>query len=261
MRPRVAFALLLFRLGRFIKSLAVMVMRPNDLLEFMQRSYSRPDAIEFWSSQRVVESGLYNDEKNVLKEIPIKKGRLLLLGLGGGREAIPLAQMGFNITGVDFVPELVNKTVEYAAQKGITIEGITQDISELDISKNTFDVAWLSANMYSCIPTTRKRIQMVKAIRASLKPGGYFVCQYLWRQKDMFSPKVEMARKIVSFITLGNFGYEKGDMISNKYDFLHQFHSIEEIRTEFEKGGLEVIRFHFPENDMLKWAVLRNPGE
>ena len=36
-RPRITFARFLIRLGKLIESLAVMVMRPDDLIEFSRR--------------------------------------------------------------------------------------------------------------------------------------------------------------------------------------------------------------------------------
>ena len=36
------------RLGRFIESLAVVVMRPDDLVEFNRITYASPSAISSW---------------------------------------------------------------------------------------------------------------------------------------------------------------------------------------------------------------------
>ncbi|MBW1848234.1 MAG: class I SAM-dependent methyltransferase [Deltaproteobacteria bacterium] len=259
MRPRIIFGRFLLRLGKFIQSLSVMVMRPDDLIEHMRNSYAEPKNVEVWSKNSLVDSGLHEDETIVLKKIPLKKGRLLLLGIGGGREAIPLGKMGFDITGVDFAPDLVKSAIQNTAQKGINIEGIIQDITELNVSENTYDIAWLSAGMYSCIPTRKKRIKMVKRVNASLKQDGYFACQYLWTPRHMFSLKVEFARKAFAFLTLGNMSYEKGDVMWDDSHFVHLFRSEEEIRSEFEEGGFEVVHIDFPEGEVRRWAVLRKP--
>lgn len=49
------------------------------------------------------------------EKIPLKQGRVLVLCMGGGREAIALAQRGFEVVGVDFVPEVLEKARENAA--------------------------------------------------------------------------------------------------------------------------------------------------
>ena len=92
------------RLGSFIESLAVVVMRPDDLVEFNRRIYASPSAISTWGAESLLAEGLTIGEKDLFAQLPIKHGRLLLLGLGGG-DAIALAKMGFEVVGVDFIQE------------------------------------------------------------------------------------------------------------------------------------------------------------
>ncbi|NLP11098.1 hypothetical protein GX408_11950, partial [bacterium] len=47
------------RLGRLIQSLAVAVMRPDDLVCFSRETYEQSDSISYWSSDDFVASGLY----------------------------------------------------------------------------------------------------------------------------------------------------------------------------------------------------------
>ena len=47
-RPRLHLGRFLIRLGRFIQSLAVMVMRPDDLMAFGQLTYARAKSMEEW---------------------------------------------------------------------------------------------------------------------------------------------------------------------------------------------------------------------
>ncbi|MBW1887914.1 MAG: hypothetical protein JRI52_06130, partial [Deltaproteobacteria bacterium] len=112
MRPRIILGRFLIRLGRFINSLAVVVMRPDDLVEFGRQTYANPESVENLCRVETVDLGLTSDETGLLEKTPLKKGRLLLLGVGGGREAIPLARMGFDVTGVDFVRDLVERSIE-----------------------------------------------------------------------------------------------------------------------------------------------------
>src|SRR5512136_727202 len=107
MHLRISFGRFLLRTGRFIQSLAVMVMKPGDLVEFTRRTYADPRSQNGWTAPALVDTGLSASERELLDRIPFRRGKLLVLGVGGGREAIPLAKMGFEVTGVDFVPELV----------------------------------------------------------------------------------------------------------------------------------------------------------
>ena len=150
---RVKFGRFLLRLSSFFSSLPVVVMKPDDLIEFSRQSYNTKEDVESWAVDDLVDSGLAPDELDLLSDLPQKTGKLLLLGVGGGRDAIALAKLGFNVTGVDYVPEMVEHAVENARKRGVQIEGMVQEISKLDVPKGIFDVVWISRSMYSCIPT------------------------------------------------------------------------------------------------------------
>jgi 2-polyprenyl-3-methyl-5-hydroxy-6-metoxy-1,4-benzoquinol methylase len=213
MNVRMVFGKYLVRLGRFIQSLAIMVMKPDDLVEFSRQTYAARKSVEGWGSDELIDSGLDQDEKALLTKIPFRNGRLLLLDAGGGREAIPLAQMGFEITVLDFVPEMVQKTEENARKRGLHLQGVVQEISKLDMPNDSFDIVWLSAAMYSSVPTMKRRIDMLRRIHKILKSGGYFICQFHWMTVNPCTPKVGFAKKIFSLVSFGNFSYEKGDIL------------------------------------------------
>jgi SAM-dependent methyltransferase len=241
-RVRVSLARGLLRLGAFIQSLSVMVMRPDDLVEFSRQTYARPNDVEAWSEDELVDSGLTDEEQDLLADVP-KKGTLLLLGVGGGREAIPLARMGFQVTGVDYVAAMVDRARENAARRGITIEGLVQEISQLDVPADAYDVVWLTgAGMYSCVPTRARRVEMVRRIGRALKPGGLFLCQFHWRGNAVPRRKGELLRRLVAVGTLGNLDYEPGDTLWLNVEFVHEFSSEDAIRSELEEGGLSVER-------------------
>jgi ubiquinone/menaquinone biosynthesis C-methylase UbiE len=256
MRLRITLARFLIRLGRFIQSLALMVMRPDDLVEFSRQTYDRRDHVESWSSDELIESGLDSDESSLFEKIPLKNGKLLLLGIGGGREAFYFAEKGFEVTGVDFSEGMVKSALENAQKKGLTISGLVQEISKLEVPDNSYDVVWLSSAMYSSIPTKKRRLMMLKRIRKTLKPGGCFICQFHWDARLKPSQKGEFMRKIVSFLTLGNFEYEKGDMLWHNLEFIHAFSSEEELRSEFEEGHFHVKHVQLLEENMRGGAVL-----
>ncbi len=257
MSPRVILGRFLIRVGRFIQSLALMVMRPKDLVEFSRQTYASHTMVEDFGSQDLVYPALHLDEKTLLGKLPLKRGRLLLLGVGGGREAIPLAKMGFEVTGVDFVPEMVEKAKENAARHGVKIEGLVQEISKIDVSSGSYDIVWLSAAMYSCVPTRGRRVEMLKRINKALTARGYFICQFRWNTRDRSSHQWELVRKIVAFLTLGNLWYEKGDTLWYNMEFIHAFSSEDELGTEFTEGGFEVIHLHIAEELLLGGAVLK----
>jgi 2-polyprenyl-3-methyl-5-hydroxy-6-metoxy-1,4-benzoquinol methylase len=256
---RIKTARFLIRLGKFVESLAIQVMKPQDLIKFGCQSYQNPGSVEGWSRRDFVAEGLIPCEKDLLKDIPLKKGSLLLLGMGGGREAIPLAKMGFSVTGVDFVPEMVEKATRNAREQGVEIEGLVQEISEIEISANSYDIVWLCSTMYSCVPTRKKRVEMLRKIRRALKPDGYFVCQFHWEPYRRYGSKSIFIKRLISYLTLGNLAYEKGDILWQNVEFIHIFSSEDNLRSEFEEGGFKAKKIYLPNDSVRGQAILRKP--
>ncbi|MCJ7483236.1 MAG: class I SAM-dependent methyltransferase [Thermodesulfovibrionales bacterium] len=230
-----------------------------NLVEFSRQHYLKPNNIQGWCDDEQVNSGLSTLEQSLLEKICITKGQLLLLGLGGGREAIPLAKMGFEVTGVDFIPQMVERAKETAKKSGVEISGMVQDISKLDLPESTFDVVWLSAAMYSCVPTRKRRSDMLKRINKSLSPGGYFVFGFYWNPKADASSKSVLLKKMVAWLSLGNLRYEKGDMLRFNLEFIHAFTAVEDIKGEIAQGGFELIDIQANDDHPFAGAIARKP--
>jgi SAM-dependent methyltransferase len=253
---RITLARRLIWLGGLVESLAPMVMKPDDLVEFGRQRYARPRIVASWASDQYIRSGLCPEELALLEHLPTKRGKLLLLGVGGGREAIPLARAGFLVTGVDFIPGMVEQAKANAEKAGVRMEGFVQDISRLDVPPESYDVAWLSAAMYSCVPTRRRRIAMVKRIHRALRPGGCFLCQFYWGGGEPLGPRREWLKRVFAFLTRGNRTYEPGDVLWANSEFTHGFRSQAELRAEFTAGGFRVTYLHIGDQIQRGEAVL-----
>jgi SAM-dependent methyltransferase len=257
MSLRIYLARFLIKLGRFVQELAVTVMRPKDLIEFSRQSYSKAHEVKAWGDKKWIESGLTPEEINLLEELPIIKGKLCILGVGGGREAIYFAKKGITVTGVDFISEMAQEARKNLELYGVKAEILVQEISKLKIQDNDYDFAWISMGLYSAVPTKKSRVNMLKNIGKALKPGGHIICLFHWNPKIGSSFKTELAKKISAFLTLGNFWYEKGDMLWGNFEFLHAFNSEDMLRTEFEEGGFEIKTIHFNENTRRAGAIIK----
>lgn len=246
MKLHIALARFLIRLGAFIQSSAIMVMPSDDLVAFSRQYYADPGSVDDWNRADLVAAGLSSTEQQLLEHIPFRTGRLLLLGVGGGREAIALARMGFDVTGVDFIPGMVEGAIRNAERSHVKIQGLVQEISELDVPAEMYDVIWLSAAMYSCFPTRLRRLRVLQLARAALKPGGYFACQFHWDPRPGTSRSRARINQFIAWITLGNRSYERGDMLWGNVEFLHAFSSEKELGSEFEAAALQGVWLNIP---------------
>lgn len=244
----------LVRLGRFIESLALAVMRPDDIIEFDKLKYGDAASVAQWSEEQLLAGGLSATEKSRLEQVPVKRGRVLVLGVGGGREAIALAQLGHEVVGVDFVQEMVDRAEANAAQQGVKIRGLVGDFSRLDLPPGSFDLVLLQSAMYSGVPTRNRRVQMLQRLGRFLKPGGFFLCDFY------FNPVVNRGaarlRQAAAYLTLGNFGCQEGDTLWGN-EFLHAFQSQAELESEFTAGGFEVVQSADLQTQGFYGALLR----
>jgi len=251
----------LVRAGQFVKSLALPVMRPGDLVEFGRRTYAGARSVESWAEDRLVDAGLTENERALVDLLPARRGGLLVLGVGGGREAISFARMGFKVTGVDFVPELVRRAEDNARKRGVDLASVVGHIDQIGFPAEAFDVVTLFAGMYSTLPTRVRRIRMLNRIRRALRPGGHFVCQFHWDPGYRPDAKAETLRRVVSVLTLGYLGYEPGDMLWGYGEFVHAFRDESELRSEFAEAAFEVVKFIYAPGDNKSGALLRKPAD
>lgn len=260
-RPRVTIARLLIQSGRLIESLAIMVMRPDDLVELGRRTYKSPTCIRGFSVDSMESPVLTENERAMLLSLPHQDGKLLLLGIGGGREVAPLAQHGYEITGVDFVPEMLDEARRAAAKEGIEIRCILQEMSRLSLLEEHYDVVWISHAMYSCVPISRKRVDMLRRIWDGLKPSGLLCLGFVWSKNREPRPSVQRIRRAFAAITRGNLTYEAGDGLWAYSEFMHFFTSEEELTSELARGGFEPVTVFMKKDDAFGYAVFRKmPG-
>ncbi len=102
----------------------------------------------------------------------VKPGRVLELGSGPGRNAIYMAEQGCEVDAVDASEKALIWAKERADKKGLSINGLHQNIFELDISPNTYDFVYDSGCFHHIAP--HRRMDYVELISKALKPGGLF---------------------------------------------------------------------------------------
>jgi tellurite methyltransferase len=97
----------------------------------------------------------------------LPKGRALDVAMGGGRNAIYLAQIGFEVEGVDISPEAVRSALESARKVGVTIRAQVADLEgDYCIEKDAYDVI-------VCFNYLQR--SLIPQIKDGLREGGMVV--------------------------------------------------------------------------------------
>lgn len=109
----------------------------------------------------------------------LRRGRVLSLGEGEGRNAIWLATQGFDVWSVDLSPVGVAKTLKLAELHGVTVQASVADLAEYVIEPDNWDVI-ISIFAHTPLPI-RKRIhrQVVNGLR---RDGVFLLEAYTPRQ-------------------------------------------------------------------------------
>ncbi len=101
-------------------------------------------------------------------------GRVLELGVGTGRLAIPLARTGLTVTGVDTSAAMLERLT--AADAGGSVTVVTGDMVD-DIPDGPFDVALAAYNTLFNLVEPAAQQRCFSAVAAALEPGGVFVVE------------------------------------------------------------------------------------
>jgi SAM-dependent methyltransferase len=257
MRFRIALARFLLRVGEFLHTLPVVVLRPEDMVEWTRQRYERGSRM--FASENDVDEGLAHDERTLWDHVSVHAGRILILGGGGGREAIFFARQGLQVAAVDFSSQMLEQARASMAQRQFTFEGWVGDIAHLDAPRESFDLVWTSMFLYSAVLTRARRVEMLQRIRNALKPGGILVVSFHWQPNVWHGSKGVLARKIIAWLTLGNTGFENGDILFGTLEFRHAFCAEQDLRAEFDAGGFETLHLTVFNGMMRGGAVLQSP--
>jgi SAM-dependent methyltransferase len=101
-------------------------------------------------------------------------GRILELGVGTGRLALPLATAGFSVTGVDASPEMLERLrARPGADRVQVIEG---DFTTVDAG-GPFDVALIAFSTLFLVPSQEGQLSCLANVRRHLRPGGHLLVE------------------------------------------------------------------------------------
>ena len=103
----------------------------------------------------------------------LPRGKILSLAEGEGRNAVYLALLGYQVTGVDGSEVGLRKAVELATERGVAITTLHADLSEFEIEAEQWDGI---IACYCHVPSAI-RIPLHRASVKGLKPGGLFVLE------------------------------------------------------------------------------------
>src|SRR5438105_12134209 len=98
-------------------------------------------------------------------------GPLLDLACGTGRIALRLAAQGYQVTGVDVVPEMIERARQKAAKQALSIEWVVADARTFHLHKR-FPFIYMLENVFQFFLTREDQEAMLARVREHLLPEG-----------------------------------------------------------------------------------------
>lgn len=123
----------------------------------------------------------------------LKPGKTLSLGEGEGRNAVYLAQLGYDVTAVDQSAVGLAKARRLAKARGVSLTTITADLNNYLIAPSSWDVIM---NFFCHIPQS-EREPLHRRVVAGLKPGGAYIYEVFNPQQVAFATGGPSARDLL----------------------------------------------------------------
>jgi cyclopropane fatty-acyl-phospholipid synthase-like methyltransferase len=132
----------------------------------------------YWDQRYGVEAFAYGTEPNVFLKsrvppAPKKGAKALCLADGEGRNGVYLAQLGYEVTSLDFSPAAQKKALSLAALRGVQLDCVLTDLNTYEIEKNQWDL--IASIFYQPVLEVRQRHH--QRLFEALKPQGLFILE------------------------------------------------------------------------------------
>jgi cyclopropane fatty-acyl-phospholipid synthase-like methyltransferase len=117
------------------------------------------------------------EELNFLGEqLAIQPGkRVLDIPCGAGRHSVPLAELGYAVTGVDISPQFLSQARRFSEERGVFVDWRLGDMCTLDL-EGKFDAALCFGNSFGYLSRADTK-HFLKSLSAALRDGARFVLE------------------------------------------------------------------------------------
>lgn len=132
--------------------------------------------MNIWDQRYDADEFVYGTEPNdflasVADQLP--RGRVLCLAEGEGRNAVFLAQRGFDVHAVDASEVGLRKARRLAASRGVSITTTVADLAAFDLGESAWDAI---VSIWCHVPSVLRASLHARVVRA-LKPAGALVLE------------------------------------------------------------------------------------
>lgn len=119
--------------------------------------------------------------EKLLHLVDFQGGAVLDLACGPGRHSVLLAGRGYQVTGVDLTPYLLDKARRRAASAGVEVEWVQADMRRF-VRPQAFDLALSMFTSFGYFEDRDDDRLVLRNLHRSLKPGGRLVIDVVGKE-------------------------------------------------------------------------------
>lgn len=119
----------------------------------------------------IIDQGLFRHEEEAFTRFGEPPARILDVGCGVGRTTRVLVEDGFEVTGIDISPEMIQRAEQRISGAALSVA----DAVNLPFEDLSFDHALFAYNGLDYIQTETDRKRALRELLRVLRPGGYFI--------------------------------------------------------------------------------------
>lgn len=214
-------------------------MLENDYLE----GYRDPQTYD-------VEEGDYDADYPLTEQLTRELGGPLLdLACGTGTMALRFAAQGYQVTGVDIIPEMIAWAAQKAAAQGAAVEWVVADARTFQLQKQ-FPFIYMLGNAFQHFLTRADQEALLARVREHLRPEGCFLfCTRNPSPRNLFEVRYPEPQKHIM-----PDGRELVDSEQQEYDPLAQIqyytfynHWLHPDGRQEEQTFYTALRYVFPQ--------------
>jgi SAM-dependent methyltransferase len=123
--------------------------------------------------------------EGILRLLELLPGaRVLDLCCGHGRHAVPLAERGFRLTGLDLSETFLAHARRAAAERGVKVTWLHGDMRHLPF-EGEFDAVVNLFTAFGYFEDEEEDLEVLRGVRRALRPGGKFLLDVMNRESLM----------------------------------------------------------------------------
>jgi SAM-dependent methyltransferase len=186
----------------------------------------------------------------------VERGAVLDLCCGPGRFAVPLAQLGYQVTGVDRTRFLLDRAREYAERENAVVEWVESDMRSYSRAA-AFDLVLNMFTSFGYFDDPEENRLVLQNVYDSLRSGGVFVLESMGKEilARIFEATgsteiegvglcVQRRRVIDEWSRMENEWWLIRDGVASTYGLRHWIYSARELREMLEAVGFGTVAIY-----------------